>query len=157
VGSEERDIERHILSTQRPAATLGIVVDEVTSNSLTLSAPLEPNTNVHGTAFAGSLYSVAVLCAYYLGRSYLQRRPDVLHREFTVVARSGTIQYKRPVSHRIVAVSVLPEDEQILDRFAKELSDKGKAFMDVSGTIRTGDGKVACEYTIEVCAYEPRK
>ena len=40
--------------------------------SLSLSAPLELNKNVHGTAFAGSLYAAGVLCAFYLGREWLR-------------------------------------------------------------------------------------
>jgi thioesterase domain-containing protein len=42
--------------------------------AIAVEAPLEPNTNIHGSAFAGSLYALAVLtawglCAQLLGRA----------------------------------------------------------------------------------------
>jgi Putative thioesterase (yiiD_Cterm) len=83
-----RDMERHLHTTQKPARALGIRIDEyccstrhdknydtttttTTTATLSLSAPLDLNHNVHGTAFAGSLYSVGVLCSFYLARQWL--------------------------------------------------------------------------------------
>ena len=54
-------------------------IDSVEETTLTLSAPLELNRNVHGTAFAGSLYSVGVLCAFYLGRAWMRREGLAVH------------------------------------------------------------------------------
>eukprot|EP00977_Amphora_coffeiformis_P023050 scaffold12149_cov214-Amphora_coffeaeformis.AAC.2 len=62
-------IDQHLQATQVPARALGIRVygseeensDTMRLLSLTLEAPLERNTNVHQTAFAGSLFSVGVL------------------------------------------------------------------------------------------------
>jgi hypothetical protein len=52
------EIEEHINRTQIPARAMGVKVVGLTDNSLSLVAPLAKNSNVHGTAFAGSLYSV---------------------------------------------------------------------------------------------------
>mmetsp|Transcript_15012 Transcript_15012/g.23389 ORF Transcript_15012/g.23389 Transcript_15012/m.23389 type:complete len:203 (-) Transcript_15012:2164-2772(-) len=153
-GTEAHEIETHILNTQKPAGVLGIRVQECNEQSLSLSAPLELNHNVHGTAFAGSLYAVAVLCSYYLGRAWV-RRQDGLH-EYQLVAKSGSIQYQRPLTDEyIVAQSILPSLEE-LNLFQKKLLETGKAAIEIGGAIIRNDGKVACEYKVEVCAFRPR-
>lgn len=198
LGSVAREIQEHLRTTQTPAVALGIVVDEYqgqrqqhepdgTKNnnipkSLTLSAPLEGvNTNVHGTAFAGSLYSVAVLASYYLGRQYLleyesnREQQQQQEPKYTLVAKAGSIQYKRPVTvpHRIVAQSVLPS-QATLEQFQTQLEQTGKAVMAIPGNIIISPVKdenydstdpcmskeeivVACEYSIDVCAYDPKR
>jgi len=172
-----------MLETQTPARLLCIGVDELglhTSDNgderetLTLSAPLELNTNVHGTAFAGSLYSVAVLCSYYLARQHLIRTlggVDAVASNYTLVAKAGSIRYRRPVREsRIVARSILPS-AATLDQFRKDLTTlQRKAVLEVSGQILlehyhlSGDNDdnnskavVACEYIVEVCAYQQTK
>lgn len=158
LNSEAQEIHNHIQETQTPARLLGIRVDNLTQDSLTLSAPLSLNTNVHGTAFAGSLYAVGVLCSYYLARSWLWKNNE-LHG-YTLVAKAGGIDYRRPVTRRrIVATSFLPP-VQILERFCQELATKHKASMNICGQILLADNtvnkNVACDYTIEVCAYRAR-
>jgi thioesterase domain-containing protein len=153
MGSEAHEIEAHIRSTQVPAEALGIVVDEMDGSSLTLSAPLTLNRNVHGTAFAGSLYAVGVLCSYYLGRSWSRRQGLAAYE---LVAKRGRIEYKRPAkSERIVARSWLPPAEE-LDAFRQTLEREGKAFIDVEGSVLSSDGKICCEYSVNVCAFRPR-
>ena len=52
------------------SATMGIRVDRFDGVVLGASAALGPNTNVHGTAFAGSQFSLAALCGW--GQVWLQ-------------------------------------------------------------------------------------
>lgn len=52
------------------SATMGIRVDRFDGVVLEASAALGPNTNVHGTAFAGSQFSLAALCGW--GQVWLQ-------------------------------------------------------------------------------------
>jgi thioesterase domain-containing protein len=40
---------------------MGAAVDSYDGRALTVRTPMQPNRNVHGTTFAGSLYSVCVL------------------------------------------------------------------------------------------------
>ena len=110
---------------------------------------------VHGTAFAGSLYSVGVLSAYYLGRRWVQRE-GLSDAGYELVAKSGSIEYKRPVkASAIVARSVLPS-EAALAAFRKTLEAEGKAFVDICGAVCVEEERVACEYRITVCAFKPR-
>ena len=155
LNAQGREIYLHLQTTQNPAPLLGIRVDDFSGSTLTLSAPLHPhNTNVHGTAFAGSLYSVAVLCSYYLARQWLLlQQPNLAH--YTLVAKTGTIQYRRPVREgRIVAHSVLPSPSR-LDQFREELHNNHKAYLTVDGHINLPHGQMACEYSMQLCAYRP--
>ncbi|NGP16503.1 YiiD C-terminal domain-containing protein [Devosia aurantiaca] len=54
------DLERH-LSDQIPLSReMAVGLTAASSDVVTLQAPLTPNINYTGTAFGGSLYSVAV-------------------------------------------------------------------------------------------------
>ena len=183
--SQAAAIQQHLQETQTPAIALGIAVqayDEDHGTFLTLQAPLSRNTNVHGTAFAGSLYSVAVLASYYLARQYLinQGGNDML-QQYTLVAKAANIRYRKPVTTPyIVATSVLPtssstsnnninnnKDKSALQTFVTQLQTVGKATLTVSGTIQIPNNNgpaddestmvQAVEYAVECCAYKPRK
>lgn len=147
-----RSIEQHIWKTQLPARLLCIRVHECTESVVALTAPLKLNRNVHGTAFAGSLYSLAVLASYYLARSYLLDRDPTFEKFYTIVAKAGTIKYKRPVTSKwFVARSMLPPTMEL---FRKTLLMHGKATVDVDGFIEQEEtNQVASEYSIEICAY----
>jgi thioesterase domain-containing protein len=156
LSADGRAIEEHLQSTQIPARLLGIQVHSYKSPpaSLSLSAPLDINKNVHGTSFAGSLYSIGALCSYYLSRQWCIE--ESIEADYVLVAKSGSIQYKRPVtSSMFVATSVIPSID-VLHGFKATLRERGKAYMEVGGRILQDD-IIACEYSIEVCAYLPQR
>jgi thioesterase domain-containing protein len=151
---EALEIEQHILKTQKPARSLGIRVHAYSGTYLALSAPLSLNTNVHGTAFAGSLYSLIVLTCYYAARSWITSQPDL--QDYILVAKSAKIQYKRPVTacDTIVASCVLP-DPDVLEKFREQLvSAAKKGYLEVEGRVNSDDGNAACECIVELCAYK---
>lgn len=165
-GSLAHAIETHLRNTQTPAKALGIRVhefDETQGTYLALEAPLRCNTNVHQTAFAGSLFSIGVLSSFYLARQYMQTQGIL--PQYRLVARSATIRYRRPVtSQTIIAKSVLPDQDAFtLEAFCEQLERTGKATLNVPGTIilqkdaADGVGVVACEYSVECCAYTPNQ
>ena len=65
---------------------------------LTTQASLEPNVNVHGTAFAGSLYAIQALTGW--GMMHLQLQLNDL--DASIVIASGQINYAKPVNEDIV-------------------------------------------------------
>lgn len=148
-----RDIEAHMLKTQIPARILAIRASSYNATRLTLRAPLSLNHNVHGTAFAGSLYSVAVLASFYLAREWLRQAVDV-DPTYILVARAGSIRYLKPVTSKVFeATSTIPDDV-VLQSFRQDLKHKRKAIMSVDGEIlQERDSLVACRYAIEICAY----
>lgn len=63
---------------------------------LRCTAPLEPNSNLHGTMFAGSIYSLATLTGWGLLHLQLQS----LEREADLVLADASIRYLRPVKQQ---------------------------------------------------------
>jgi thioesterase domain-containing protein len=83
-------------------------------NILVVEAALEPNINLHGTAFAGSLYTVCALTGWSM--LHLQTR---LHAcEGSIVLASGHIDYHKPVKEDLVATCVFGEQEEAFARLA---------------------------------------
>ena len=83
------------------------------------------------------------------------RRVGLASAGYELVAKSGKIDYKKPVtSDFIVARSVLPSDEE-LSRFRAALEESGKAFCTISGSVAVEE-RTHVVYEIEVCAFRPR-
>jgi thioesterase domain-containing protein len=83
------------------AAAMQIRIDEATEARLIVSAGLSPNINPHGTAFAGSLYSLCALTAW--GAVWLTLREHGVD-DGGIVLRSATIDYLRPIREELRCV-----------------------------------------------------
>jgi len=148
---EEQYVADSIRVNMPPARRMGITVEQVIlrsedtavdEGSVSLSMPIKGNTNVHGTAFAGSLYSLCVLSAWYTLVIHL-RNPlgDNSLDNATVVVKSSEIQYKKPLwniedNQMIVATSFLASGEEAWKGFLKQLHEKGKTTCGINGEIR---------------------
>ena len=93
---------------------------------LQLVAPfVENNRNVHGSAFAGSVYAAAVLCGWAWAEAHAQRRGGALARA-TLVVRAASIRYRAPLRDTFTCIA-LPPGAAALARFAAEFAQHGKA------------------------------
>jgi thioesterase domain-containing protein len=81
------------------SATMGVRVHRFDGTSLETVAALAPNLNVHGTAFAGSQFSLASLCGW--GQVWLQL--DAAGLEGSIVFVEGTIRCLAPVRDTMLA------------------------------------------------------
>jgi thioesterase domain-containing protein len=81
------------------SAAMGIEVVEFANDRLVVRAPLAANVNVHGTAFAGSLYAIAALCGW--GMTWLQLKARAI--DASIVIADGHIHYAAPVDAAIDA------------------------------------------------------
>lgn len=90
-------------------------------DSINTSAPLGPNRNMHGTGFAGALYSLAVATGWAL----VHNRLDVADLKGQLVVKEATIHYKRPVTSSIELEAAI--DSEISDNeLTHQLSDNGR-------------------------------
>lgn len=80
------------------AAAIGIEIATSTDDELTVHAPMAANVNVHGTAFAGSLFSVAVLAGW--GAVWLALRRAGLKGRIVVI--DSAIRYRKAVTGDIL-------------------------------------------------------
>jgi thioesterase domain-containing protein len=108
---------------------MGVRVEDYDGRRLILSAPLEKNVNHLGTAFGGSINTMAVLSGY--GLLWLEMQDaDECH----IVIRHSSISYERPVRGEIRAICVRPEEEALAD-FKQTFRQKGKARIRLTAVI----------------------
>lgn len=69
-------------------------IDALGMDAIEVSAPLPPNVNIHGTGFAGSIYSVAVLTGWALCTHIL----EAMDIEADLVVARAEIKYRAPVT-----------------------------------------------------------
>jgi thioesterase domain-containing protein len=119
------------------SAAMGLRVLPSADNTLRLSAPLAPNRNVHGTAFAGSLYAAAALCGW--GRMALTLEAAGLDGELVIA--EGTIRYRRPVTEALALQTTFPEAEA--EAFCAALRARGKARQTLEVSLN-GEGEDVC-------------
>lgn len=115
------------------AAAMGIGVESYDGAVLTAHAPLTLNRNVHGTAFAGSLFSLCVLTGW--GATWLKLRERGLSG--TIVVADSRIQYRKAVSGPLVCRCT--PDASAFERGLAEFQSTGRLRVDLVCTIDVGD------------------
>ncbi len=106
-------------------------IEELSLRSILVHAPLAPNVNVHGTGFAGSIYSVAVLAGWALSTHIM----NVLAMDGDLVVSKAEIRYRAPVTGRIECRAVASEGE--CQQFQDDFNQSGKGRLSL--TIEIGD------------------
>lgn len=113
---------------------LCITVDTYENGCLTLTAPLQTNTNHTGTAFAGSLNAAVTLAGWGLLWLIL----DELKMPATIVIQDSSIHYRQPVKCDFRARGYTP-DPILLEKMLKTLQKRGKARVGLHAEICQGD------------------
>jgi thioesterase domain-containing protein len=103
------------------ARHIGIVVDSADDAGIVLRAPLAPNSNDKGTAFGGSLYSVAVLT----GWSWVARYLAAHELKADAVIQESTIRYLAPVEAELCASLEAPLEAQV-SKFRRMMERAGR-------------------------------
>ena len=124
-----------------PTRAMGIEVVSYDGEELVLRAPLGPNSNDEGTAFAGSLYSLAVLAGW--GMVFLKLVEANLAAKAMVYESSTS--YRKPVREDIEARCRVPHPGAFDDLFAS-FRENGKGKIELQAEIRSGSD-VAVAFT----------
>jgi thioesterase domain-containing protein len=111
------------------AAAMSIGVAGYDGRTLTVRAPLPPNRNLHGTAFAGSLFSTCVLTGW--GATWLALR----ERRLTgvIVVADSDIHYRKAVAGELVC-RCTPDGEELRDGL-ELFAAKGRASFELACAI----------------------
>jgi thioesterase domain-containing protein len=131
------------------AAAMRIAVQGYDGRTLTVRAPLAPNRNLHGTAFAGSVFSACVLAGW--GAAWLVWREHGSNG--LIVVADSKIQYRRAVTGDLVCVCT-PDAAAVataLDQFRAG----GRASLSLDCTIDVGERR-AVSFTGTYVAQAPR-
>jgi thioesterase domain-containing protein len=108
------------------SAHMGVRIERLDERGLTVSMPLEPNRNIHQTAFAGSLNALCTLAGWAMTHLLIEQ----LDLKGATVIRRSSIKYHTPVQDEQVVALCLPTPEADFAHFAEMLVEKGQAKLD---------------------------
>jgi thioesterase domain-containing protein len=129
------------------AALMAVEIRQLDDTGLELAAPLEPNRNHMGSAFGGSLQSIATLAGW--GVTLLAAgEPGARH----VVIRNAQMRFRAPVDGELLAWAAMPSPAAV-DVFRAGLARRGHARLTVPVEIRGPGGQVAAAFVGEFVAY----
>jgi thioesterase domain-containing protein len=114
-------LQHRIVSEFALARHIGIVVESADDAAVVLRAPLAPNANYKGTAFGGSLYSIAVLT----GWAWLTRHLAARGMAADAVIQESSTRFLAPVHGELRASAAAPPVPQI-DKFYKMMHRAGR-------------------------------
>jgi thioesterase domain-containing protein len=135
--NEFADLEQRLHADIPLARQMQVRVLAADADGLLLCAPLGPNANDKGTAFGGSLYSIAVLAGWAL--LSLQARSRGV--DCQVVIQQSSVEYLEPVTADFQANARTPNAAEI-ERCLKTLARYGRARIEVEVTIASADRPV---------------
>lgn len=142
--SPEKELEDYLRREIPLSRDMGVRVASLDSGALELEAPLAPNRNHKGTAFGGSLYSLATLAAWGTVRALLAPAgPGMAGQAAHVVIVEGALNYLKPVQGAFVARCERPGEAEAA-RFRQALLRKGKARIALRSEVRAagaGEGE----------------
>ena len=106
-------------------------IESLDLDRIEVSAPLPPNVNIHGTGFAGSIYSVAVLTGWALCTFIL----DEMNIDADLVVARAEIRYRAPVDGDLRCHSAA--DAEAREQFLRDVRERGKGVLPL--VIELGD------------------
>ncbi|MCG8429096.1 MAG: thioesterase domain-containing protein [Chromatiales bacterium] len=113
---------------------MDVRVESFDGQELIVTAELQPNINIHGTAFGGSLYSIcAITCWSMLHLLLTEQGSDA-----QMVLGRAEIKYLKPIRQQIRARCRLPDDAQ-LHAFLQRLSHGDRAAITMTAEVLDGD------------------
>jgi thioesterase domain-containing protein len=114
-------LQRRLIDEFPLARHMGLEVEAASDATLVLRAPFAPNANFKGTAFAGSLFSVAVLTGWAWSTRYLASRQILAD----AVIQESSIRYLAPVRGELRTALATPRAEA-LEKFRRMLTRAGR-------------------------------
>jgi thioesterase domain-containing protein len=136
------ELEQRIRQGIPLSAQMDFRVLDLDTNSIQVRAGGHENINVHGTAFAGSLYTVCTLAAWGLVTSQLPEGASLVMAE-------GKIRYRKPVVGDLLASCEV--STSAMDGFLHSLNQRGRSRLLVTVSVPC-NGVVAAEFTCTLYA-----
>ncbi|TNF92052.1 MAG: hypothetical protein EP297_14155 [Gammaproteobacteria bacterium] len=139
---EKKLLESRILEGIPLSRSMAFEVMELDSATITVKGNQHENINVHGTAFAGSLYCICTLAVWGLVYSRLPANASL-------VIVNGHIDYLKPVIGDIIANGSVRPDE--IENFLDVLESEGRSSINASADIHHDQVK-AVHFTAKLYA-----
>jgi thioesterase domain-containing protein len=145
--SRAQQLENHLRSNIPIAQHMGLSVASLDHRGVMITAPLQPNINDKGTAFGGSLLSLALLAGWGL----LEMEAAASGMDCDIVIHHGEVAFKRPVSGLIRVQCSLPERHE-WDRFQQSFQRNGRARIALDPQVLDEQGGVAVRFPCKYVA-----
>jgi thioesterase domain-containing protein len=124
-------IQQHIPIT----ANLGVEIASFDGDKIIITAPLDANKNLHGTAFGGSQAAIGILTGWAL--IYLKLKQLGINND--LVIQKSKYDFKKPVTADFTYTCAFPNFET-LDTFIQTLKEKGKARISLTAEVESEKG-----------------
>lgn len=124
-------LQQRIRDTIPLSAAMQFQIDALSLNAIAVSAPLPPNVNIHGTGFAGSIYSLAVLTGWALCSHMLEQ----MGIDADLVVAKAEIRYRAPVTEDLRCKTSAGVKHR--ETFLQDIRRRGKGLLAL--TIEVGD------------------
>lgn len=126
----EAQLERYLHESIPLSQAMGLKVKIASPERILLECPFEPNINHHGTAFGGSIVTLATLAGWSWIHVFMRERklsPKL------VIAESN-IQYLQPISSLFTAELRAPSEEDI-KAFTQAFDRRGSARLELKVSV----------------------
>ncbi|HYM42623.1 MAG TPA: YiiD C-terminal domain-containing protein [Steroidobacteraceae bacterium] len=127
-------LQAYLSARIAPVRALGLEVES--AEPVIVAAPLEPNVNDKGTAFAGSLFSVAALAGWAHVMRWCAAQPVAAE----VMLQAAKAQFLAPARGRFRATALEPAHIQ-REKLARMLARGGRGRIEITVT-------VSCDQTV---------
>lgn len=127
------DVPTRTIECIAPAHAMQISVAGYTPGRFVLTAPLEPNINDKGTAFAGSIASLLVLAGWGLVTEELKQAGI----EAEVVVTKSETDYKRPIRAAMQATAIAAAEK--IGQLIGDVKENGRATIGINIELRSED------------------
>ncbi|MDO7597384.1 MAG: thioesterase domain-containing protein [Pseudomonadota bacterium] len=135
----EMDLEQELIYIQQHipiTAHLGVDISLFDGDKIIVTAPLESNKNLHGTAFGGSQAAIGILTGWAL--IYLTLKQLGITND--LVIQKSIYDFKKPVTADFTATCSFPSEDE-LALFLNILKEKGKARITLIAEIESEFGQ----------------
>lgn len=130
------------------SSSIGMSVHSYDGKQLELKAALEPNINIHGVAFGGSIYSLCALSGWGLLILLLEEQ-DLDPR---IMIAGAEITYLKPVKQNIRALSSVSAPRDFMD-FVDTYRQKRRARIQIPVAVILDNGDIAARFSGEYIAF----
>ncbi len=126
------ELEQKILRKIPMLKAMNLTFDQYDGETLQLSAPLDANINDKGTAFGGSLATLATITGWCYTTLLAEHVGDN-----EVVVADSQLRYLKPLKGRLVSHCSL-SDLTVKEKFITDLNNKNRASLQLEVTIGRG-------------------
>ena len=121
--NEAEILQRKIREFIPLAEAMAFSIEELSPRAIRVRAPLEPNINIHGTGFAGSIYSLAILTGWALCAHILEQA----NLDAELVVAKAEIRYRAPVTGELRCITAAGDEQR--EAFLHGARERGKGVL----------------------------